>query len=178
MCLGRRGLRWNTGWIQTQAKTTKNIIFHPFLTNSIIFRFCLVINLISRSFHNLQAHQKTLENNGQHIIYLRYLAVKHINKWKFKQKLFYIRWCLMKKGSPWIGRWRYVSANAGKKEHSTFRRNGHIFIISSHIHTHSNNFPPSNVTLRFFLCHPKLIFYSNNWEGRTQSKSVFFAGIL
>lgn len=66
--------------IELRQKTTEQIIIHPFLTNSIIFRLCLVINLISRSFHNLRAHQKTRENNDQHIIYLRYLTVKHINK--------------------------------------------------------------------------------------------------
>lgn len=57
------------------------------LTNSIIFRllgFCLVINLISRSFHNLQAHRhherKVAQKTRRYFIYLRYLAVKHINK--------------------------------------------------------------------------------------------------
>lgn len=139
---------------RTQRDNSSNFL----LTNSIIFRFFVVWLLIW--FHvrwiRCQYHQHRLypfpASIKWYFIYLRYLAVKHINKWKISESKNLVFLCLrcLKKGyvylRPCIGHWRlcFLQTQAEKKKRtpSSFRRNGHIFIISSHIHVHSNNFSP------------------------------------
>lgn len=118
--------------------------------------------LSSSSIEKAPSEKRVFFENGKrqwYIIYLRWFAVKHINKWELWAENFPIFFCGKK--VHFIHRVlviERVSANADKTrilsgEMVTFLLSRAVVVSMAG----SDNFPPSEA-----VRHPKLIFYSNN----------------